>query len=151
MAISYRQLPPDEQESEIARLSKQLLSRHTKADQPLTLKVIDAEQEEPIQLPAGAVAMLMDILGAMAAGQGITLIPEKAELTTGQAANVLNVSRPYFVKLLEAGEIPYHKVGKHRRVLMEDVMRYKDAIDRERETALDQLVEEAQEHNMGYD
>ena len=151
MAISYRQLPSDEQESEIARLSKQVLSRHTKADQPLTLKVIDAEQEDPIQLPAGAVAMLMDILGAMAAGQGITLIPEKAELTTGQAADVLNVSRPYLVKLLEAGEIPFHKVGKHRRVLMEDVIRYKEASDRERETALDQLVEEAQEHNMGYD
>jgi excisionase family DNA binding protein len=151
VAISYRQLPSDEQESEIARLSKQVLSRHTKADQPLTLKVIDAEQEDPIQLPAGAVAMLMDILGAMAAGQGITLIPEKAELTTGQAADVLNVSRPYLVKLLEAGEIPFHKVGKHRRVLMEDVIRYKEASDRERETALDQLVEEAQEHNMGYD
>lgn len=151
MAISYRQLPSDEQESEIARLSKQVLSRHTKADQPLTLKVIDAEQEDPIQLPAGAVAMLMDILGAMAAGQGITLIPEKAELTTGQAADVLNVSRPYLVKLLEAGEIPFHKVGKHRRVLMEDVIRYKEASDRERETALDQLVEEAQDHNMGYD
>lgn len=131
MAISYRRLPSDEQDSKIARLSKQLLSRHTKADQPLTLKVIDAEPEEPIQLPAGAVAMLLDILAAMAAGQGITLIPDKAELTTGQAADVLNVSRPYLVKLLEDGEIPYRKVGKHRRVLREDVMSYKEASDRE--------------------
>jgi excisionase family DNA binding protein len=151
MAISYRQLPPDEQASRIARTSKQLLSRHAKENQPLTLKVIDAEQEEAIQLPAGAVSMLMDILGAMAAGQGITLIPEKAELTTGQAADVLNVSRPHLVKLLEEGNIPYRKVGKHRRVLMEDIMRYKEASDRDREIALDQLVEDAQEQNMGYD
>lgn len=151
MAISYRQLPPNEQESEVARLSKQQLSRHTKEDQPLTLKVIDAEQEDPIQLPAGAVSMLMDILGAMAAGQGITLIPEKAELTTGQVAQILNVSRPYVVKLLEEGVIPHRKVGKHRRILIEDVMHYKQKSDVERENALNQLAEDAQAHNMGYD
>ena len=151
MAVSYRQLLPDEQASNIARLSKQVLSRHITVDQPLTLKVMDAESEDSIQLPASVVTVLMDILGAMAGGQGIMLILGNAELTTGQAANVLNVSRPYLVKLLEDGEIPYRKVGKHRRVLMEDVMRYKESSDRDREIALDHLVEEAQEQNMGYD
>jgi excisionase family DNA binding protein len=93
----------------------------------------------------------MDILGAMASGQGITLIPENAELTTVQAADILNVSRPFMIKLLEEGALPYRKVGKHRRVLMEDVMNYKRAIDQEREAVLDKLVADAQEQDMGYE
>ena len=101
-------------------------------------------------MPAGAVSLLMDILEAMAAGRGITLIPENAELTTVQAAEILNVSRPFLIGLLKSKAIPHHKVGKHRRVRMEDVMAYKDRIDREREAVLDQLVAEAQEHDMGY-
>ncbi|HXW71158.1 MAG TPA: helix-turn-helix domain-containing protein [Methylocella sp.] len=92
----------------------------------------------------------MDILEAMAAGHGVTIIPESAELTTVQAAELLNVSRPFLIKLLDNGVIPHRKVGKHRRVRMEDVMAYKAAIDREREGVLDRLVGEAQEQDMGY-
>lgn len=95
--------------------------------------------------------MLMDILDAMAAGQGITLIPVNAELTTVQAAEILNVSRPFLIKLLEEGKLPFRKVGKHRRIHMEDVMNYKQTIDREREEVLDQLARDAQEHNMRYE
>jgi len=149
--VAYRQLPPDEKASIIARQSKKLLSRYAREDKSLSLRVIDADHDEPIELPAGAVTLLMDILGAMASGQGITLIPEGAELTTVQAADILNVSRPYLIKLLENGEIPYRKVGKHRRILMEDVMTYKQNIDDERESVLDELVADAQEQNMGYD
>jgi excisionase family DNA binding protein len=96
------------------------------------------------------VTLLLDILGAMASGQGVTLISEDAELTTVQAADMLRVSRPFFIKLLEAGQIPYRKVGKHRRIRMEDVMNYKQAIDQQREAVLDQLVADAQEQEMGY-
>jgi len=149
--MTYRQLPPSERDSRIARSSKQLLSRYVRDDQPLTLRLIDAEQEQPIELPAGAVSLLMDILGAMASGQGITLIPENAELTTVQAADILNVSRPFLIKLLEEGQIPHRKVGKHRRIRMEDVMNYKQAIDREREAVLDQLAADAQKQTMGYE
>jgi excisionase family DNA binding protein len=112
--------------------------------------VTDSEQMEPIELPAGAVSLLMEILEAMAAGRGVTIIPENAELSTVQAAEVLNVSRPFLIKLLEDGAIPHRKVGKHRRVRMEDVMSYKAAIDTEREAALDQLAADAQEQDMGY-
>jgi excisionase family DNA binding protein len=105
---------------------------------------------EPIELPAGAVALLMEILEAMAAGRGVTIIPENAELSTVQAAEVLNVSRPFLIKLLEDGSIPHRKVGKHRRVRMEDVMSYKAAIDNEREAVLDQLAADAQDQDMGY-
>jgi excisionase family DNA binding protein len=149
--VTYRQLSPDARESHLARTSRKLLARYAREDQSLTLRVLDAEQEQSIELPPGAVALLLDILGAMAAGQGITLIPENAELTTVQAAGVLNVSRPFLIGLLEEGQIPHRKVGKHRRIRMEDVMAYKQAIDQQREAVLDQLAEQAQEQAMGYE
>jgi excisionase family DNA binding protein len=134
----------------MARLSGQRLSRYRGQSRPLSIRVIDTDQEQPLELPAGAVALLMDILEAMAAGRGVAIIPENAELTTVQAASILNVSRPYLIKLLAAGALPHRKVGKHRRILMEDVMTYKNRIDKEREAVLDQLVADAQENDMGY-
>lgn len=148
--MAHRQLPPSAQEAAIARASGQLLSRYVQSKAPLKLRVTDGDQAEPIELPAGAVTLLMDILEAMAAGQGVTIIPESAELTTVQAAEMLNVSRPFLIKLLDEQKIPHRKVGKHRRIRMEDVMAYKVSIDAEREGVLDQLAAEAQEQDMGY-
>jgi excisionase family DNA binding protein len=147
VAVAHRQPPPTAQEAALARVSGQHLSRFAGRNSPLTLQV----EEEPLELPAAAVALLMDILEAMAAGRGVMIIPENAELTTVQAAEVLNVSRPFLIKLLKENAIPFRKVGKHRRVRMEDVMAYKERIDHEREAILDHLAEEAQEHDMGYD
>lgn len=146
--LAHRQMPPTEEDSALARMSGTMLARYVQADRPLVVHI--TEQEQAIALPPGAVGLLIEILQAMAAGRGVTLVPENAELTTVQAAQLLNVSRPFLIKLLENGTIPYHKVGTHRRVRMEDVMNYKEAIDREREAVLDQLVEEAQNLDMGY-
>jgi excisionase family DNA binding protein len=134
----------------MARTSGQRLSRYRGRVGSLSIRVVDAGQDEPLELPAGAVALLMDILDAMAAGRGVSIIPENAELTTVQAAAILNVSRPYLIKLLAAGAIPYRKVGKHRRILMEDVTTYKNRIDQQREAVLDQLAADAQENYLGY-
>jgi len=147
----HRQLPPNAQDAAIARLSGQALSPYVRNRAPLKLRVTDADQAAFIDLPASAVELLMDILETMAAGRGVTIIPENAELTTVQAAEVLNVSRPFLIKLLDNEKIPYRKVGKHRRIRMEDVMTYRAAIDREREAVLDRLSAEAQEQDMGYD
>ncbi len=149
-ALAHRQPPPNAQEAALARSSGQSLSRLIRKNRPLMLKVTDADQEQHIELPPGAVLLLMDILEAMAAGRGVTLIPENAELTTVQAADVLNVSRPFLIKLLEEKALPCRKVGAHRRVRMEDVMAYKARIDADREAVLDRLVAEAQESGMGY-
>ena len=138
-------LPPTETESFEARESYEKLAPFVEAKQPLTFIVANEEHQEPIQLPEGVVALLRDILEAMAAGHGITLIPQHAELTTVEAADILHVSRPYLIKLLETGEIPFHKVGRHRRIRREDVMAYKEAIDQRREAVLDELVAESQE------
>ena len=147
---AHRQRPPTPRDAAIARSTGRILSRYVGTDRPLTLRAGNGEPEQPIELPAGAVELLAQVLEAMAAGQGVTLIPESAELTTVQAADVLNVSRPYLIKLLDRGAIPHRKVGSHRRIRMEDVVDYKDAIDRERERAFDRLTREAQDDDMGY-
>ena len=147
---SHRHLPPSAHDSALARTSGQHLSRYRDQNRTLAIRVVDAEQEQPLELPAGAVALLMEILENMASGRGVSIIPENAELTTVQAAAILNVSRPYLIKLLNEGALHHRKVGKHRRILMEDVMAYKNRIDREREAVLDQLAAEAQESGMGY-
>jgi excisionase family DNA binding protein len=105
---------------------------------------------QKLLLPATAVRLLLDLLTEMAAGNAITLIPVHAQLTTQQAADVLNVSRPFLVNLLEQGKIPHVKVGTHRRILFEDLMRYKKDIDRERQKALDELIRESEKLNIGY-
>ncbi len=150
LAHSHRQSAPTAQEAALAPVSGQRLSGYARRKKPLSLRVTEAGQEQPIELPAGAVALLMDILEAMAAGRGVTIIPENAELTTVEAASILNVSRPFLIKLLKEKAIPHRLVGKHRRILADDVMAYKKQIDEEREAMLDQLTAEAQENDMGY-
>jgi excisionase family DNA binding protein len=110
----------------------------------------DNEPEEVMTIPVSAFWLLADILTQMARGNAVTLIPVNAELTTQQAADILNVSRPFFIKLIEDGQIPYRKVGTHRRIRFEDLMVYKRDIDNKRRAVLADLVSEAQELDMGY-
>ena len=97
-----------------------------------------------------AFRLLADILTEMGKGNAITLIPVNAELTTQQAADILNVSRPFLVEQLEQGTIPFRKVGTHRRVLFRDLMSYKQVIDQNRLQALEQLSALDQQHKLGY-
>ena len=150
LAHPNRHSAPTAQDASLARVSGQTLRRFARHQKPLSLKVKEAGNEHPIELPAGAVAVLMEVLEAMAAGRGLTLIPENAELTTVEAAGILNVSRPYLIKLLAEKVIPHRLVGKHRRILIDDVMAYKERIDAAREDVLAKLTAEAQENDMGY-
>jgi len=86
----------------------------------------------------------------MAEGTAVTLLPTQAELTTQQAAAILNVSRPFLVRLLEHGQIPYRKVGTHRRILLRDVIAYQEGTDTARVRSLDELANLSQELNLGY-
>jgi excisionase family DNA binding protein len=108
------------------------------------------ETEESISIPVAAIRLLNSILAEMAQGNAVTLIPVHAELTTQQAADTLNVSRPFLIEQLEKGVIPYRKVGTHRRVMFEDLMEYKQTMDRNRLTALDELSAIDQELGLGY-
>lgn len=132
--------PPDVQDSQIAREATARLVPFVQAQMPLKLRIVEAENQEPLVLPVGALALLKDVLEAMAAGHSITMIPHHAELTTVEAADILNVSRPYLIKLLESGEIRFRKVGTHRRVMMQDLIAYKEKSERQSRAAMDELV-----------
>jgi excisionase family DNA binding protein len=95
-------------------------------------------------LPVAAVRLLHDLLREMAQGHAVSLVPMHAELTTQQAADALNVSRPHLVKLLDANALPCRLVGTHRRVRYEDLMRFKRAIDAKRLASLRMLSEESE-------
>jgi excisionase family DNA binding protein len=140
---------PTEAETELAKDSGRTLSRYQKRNLRVSIAA-GGQREESIELPASAVRLLVRILNEMAAGNAVTLTPVHAELTTQEAAEMLNVSRPYLVNLLETGEIPFRKVGTHRRVMFKDLMGYKRRIDAAREKTLGELAEQAQKLNMGY-
>src|SRR6266851_5195745 len=140
--------PPSKKDVELARVSGQRLAPLVRRGRPLTLRVRDAGQEETIELPAGAAKLLIAILEDMASGRAVTIVPQNAELTTQQAADFLNVSRPLLVQLLQQKKLPFRLVGTHRRVRFEDVLRFKENIDAERRKVLDQLAVEAQDLNM---
>jgi excisionase family DNA binding protein len=145
-SVTHEPVEPTEEESSIALDSSRRLSSFTKSD----LRVRIPETNEDITLPAPAVRLLVEMLSEMAEGNAVTLVPIHAELSTQQAAEVVGVSRPFLVKLLEDGRLPFRKVGTHRRVLFKDLMAYKRRIDKNRLETLDKLAAQAQELDMGY-
>jgi excisionase family DNA binding protein len=142
---------PTEEESRQAQESVRRLAPHLNVRRGLQVQIVEDDlPKETLVIPAAAVRLLADTLTEMAQGNTVTLIPIHAELTTQQAADFLHVSRPFLIGLLEKGEIPYRKVGTHRRVLFRDVLEYKERIDAAREATLDELAAQAQELGMGY-
>lgn len=140
---------PDAATSDLARASAtelaKLLAGRPEADRA-RVKLDDTD----LILPRQALALLRDILIEMSQGNAVTIVPTHAELTTQEAANILNVSRPHLVKLLEDGKIPFTRTGTHRRIRHADLMQYKQERDANSRQALDALTAQAQELDMGY-
>ncbi len=104
-----------------------------------------------VKVPASVLRLLSAALSEMSCGNGVSLLPLNAELTTQQAADLLNVSRPYLVGLLEKGEMPFRLVGNQRRVRLQEVMAYKARTDIDRRAALNELAQLGQEIGVGYE
>lgn len=127
------------------------LSAYAREHRPEHVELVASGDETArVTVPVAAFDLLVDVLTHLANGHGVTIMPVMAELTTQQAADILNVSRPYVIKLLEGGAIPHRKVGTHRRIRLEDLLDYKRKDDAEREAVLEALAADAQELDMGY-
>jgi excisionase family DNA binding protein len=136
-----------DEEAVIAReaAEKLQLLAETKTD----IKIRPVESADiVVPLPARAVVLIVQFLTAMATQKPVSVIPHSAELTTQQAADFLNVSRPYLVGLIDRGEVPHRMVGTHRRVLVSDLYNYKKKSDTSRRQAIKKMVAEAQKLNL---
>lgn len=143
-------LIPNQAEVEQAKESSRTLSKYTDVDRvQLSLRGSNGESDDLV-LPGHVLQILLDVLSEVSQGNAISLIPYRQEISTQDAANLLNVSRPFLVGLLENNAIPFRKVGAHRRVLLKDVLAYKERIDQHRSQALDELAALSQEEDMGY-
>ena len=149
---NFETVAPSEADALLAReSSRRLATRKLGRKTSIRIQVLDdGEEAETVSVPASALRLFLHLLTEMAQGNAVTLIPTHAELTTQQAADLLNVSRPYVVKLLDEGRIPSRTVGKYRRVRFDDLMAFKRKDDDARAKVLDQLTTEAQELGMGY-
>ena len=149
---SSEPVQPSAAEVILAQQASRALSRG--AEQARTIRVVATVtadgRTDKIELPSVAVRLVLDMMGQIADGHAVSIVPVHAELTTQQAADLLNVSRPFLVSLLERGELPFHKVGTHRRVRYTDLIAYKRREHEARRRTLDELARQAQELGMGY-
>ena len=134
--------------SSVKKLSKSENLASKKKAKVIKLRI--EESDEIVTIPLKALKLLNSILTNMAQGKSTALMPTDAEITTQQAAEILNVSRPHVIKLLEKGDIPFKKVGSHRRILLQDILEYESKFKIERRKKLNQIAKEAQKLNLGY-
>lgn len=135
-------ITPERQDPVVINQLKRLL--HEENSHP---KLVGSSGEE-ISLPESFYAVLRDVVSIMASGQAIHLVPENGELTTQEAANFLNMSRPSLIKLLNEGTIPHSKVGTHRRIRFRDLIAFKEQRDAERRSTLREFTEFLQEEGF---
>jgi excisionase family DNA binding protein len=142
---------PTEADAALAKVSGPKLAAHLRREGELRVELrTGGGSSEELVLPAAALRLLVRALSEMGEGNAVTLTPVRAELTSQQAADLLNVSRPHLVKLLDEGAIPSRKVGSHRRVLLTDLLAYKREFEARRHAALDELQALSQDLGMGY-
>jgi excisionase family DNA binding protein len=125
------------------RRIREYLTDHPGTD-PVTIRG-ELAGDDALVVPREATVLLAQILALLASGQGVQVIPDAAELTTQQAADFLNVSRPFLIGLLEAGEISFRKVGTHRRIRFDDIREYKRRDDLQRRKVADDLTSLSEE------
>lgn len=147
-ALREKPTLPTERETELATESSRILSRSDGTENQEFR--IHLEGGTELRLPSAVKALLIHLLTEMSKGNAVTIIPIHAVLTTQEAADFLNVSRPHLVSLLEKGEMKFHMVGTHRRIRFPDLSEYKEKHENMREAAMQELADQAQELDTGY-
>jgi excisionase family DNA binding protein len=138
---------PSKKDAELATESSRVLSALGQGNGEFKVHL---EGGEVLVLPSAVKTLLILLLTEMSRGNAVRIIPIHAELTTQEAAEFLNVSRPHVIKLLERGEIKFHMTGTHRRIRFEELAEYRRRKEAERDEAMRELAEQAQELGMGY-
>ena len=154
MSITADRVSLSDQDAELLAQASRLMGEALDRSRARRIALVEEREDGGdivrLEVPPATLRLLSQILALMARQQTFVLYPESSELTTKQAAEVLGVSRPFLIRVLEAGQIPFRKVGRHRRVLMQDVLAYKKTMQIKRRAALDELVK-ASEDIGGYD
>jgi excisionase family DNA binding protein len=141
-AAAVKRAPVVAPESERKALSA--LAQALQKGKPPRVQLVGPDGRHTI-LPHSLYLILNDAVRELAAGNGVSILPVTADLTTQRAADQLNVSRPFLIKLLEQGQIPFHLVGRHRRIYLRDLLMFKRRRDETAKRAVDDLSREAQE------
>ncbi len=143
MANAGFMIQPPKNEEELQEIIE-LVSKISNLDQFVMLK----SDGQEIEIPSIVTKILYEIITILSKGGALTIIPMEKELTTQQAADILNVSRPFLVNLLENGEIPFHKTGTHRKILMKDLREYKEQINKNRTNKINEIINLSQEYGL---
>ncbi len=153
---SQREISPpllNESEAAMAKAAQRCIMAALDHSQAPIITLVDesGQQTEPnIKLPPQALRLIAQVLGAMGERRPITIVPEKREFTTVEAAHYLNVSRPFVIKEIDSGKLKHRMVGTHRRIAYDDLIEYKNRMKGEQEEALQRLTDNAQELGLGY-
>jgi excisionase family DNA binding protein len=141
---------PGEVDAEVAERAARRIRDYLEShpDDDLIEALDEVGTADALVIPRPTAVLFALILDVLADGKGVQIVPKDMELTTQQAADLLNVSRPYLITLLESGKIPFRKVGRHRRVTFEALMEYKRHDDAERRAAADDLTELSEELDL---
>jgi excisionase family DNA binding protein len=137
--LELRPVIPDESEAPAIRELDEVFE-----NEQVATAVLVGPSGRQLAIPLSVYRLLTGIVRELARGNAVTVAPLHKELTTQQAADILNVSRPFFVRLLENGEIPYHRAGTHRRVLLRDLLTYRENRGVARRSALTELAQESE-------
>lgn len=150
MPASLELITPTENEQAEAQAGSRFLSQTLQKHEPVRLRAGTAEDAEEVILSGNLALLMQNVLDAVAQGQTVTVLPAQTEMTTNEAADILGVSRPHLVKLLNGGHIAFRQVGTKRRIPVRDVLRYREETKAKRLQTLQALQDDAQALDMGY-
>ena len=143
--------PATEHEQEMARAAQRCIMESLDRSKAAEIVLTSDDGELPaVSLPPNSLRLIAQLLGAMSEGQTVTVVPAEREFSTLEAAHVLNVSRPFLIKQMEAGLLPYRLVGSHRRVTAENLMAYRQTMQGRQADALQRMADDAAELGLDY-